>query len=437
MPVNDTPKVLDAITDAVLAYKWFLLAGGRQDDQDAKEKINLLERVLNRNQISDGQRMAREFKPVPLMYFDGGTKRPISQQPLFKSATLRPAQKENTEAEAKRIAVADAQEKRKAAEYESLRKEGEKGNALAQIKLGKIFSQGEGVPKDQAEAAKWFRKAAEQGHTDGQYELGCCYFNGDGVPKDQAEAVKWHLKAAENGNALACLALGECYANGSVVRKDMHESKKWMLKSAEQGVARAQFLLGTDYRAEIVDSIEAFKWLRKSAEQGYTKAEYFLGNSYKFGDEVKKDPIEAAKWYRKAADKGDAEAQAALGMAYALGEGVPYDLEKAHLWCSKAAKQGDEVSIALLNPINPSNAVAASPAKEKYYEVGRQVFGNVTNAEVDEYIMRACGGDPPLDYEAKETLLRKISSFSKQMEWTPRQAVEYMRKEQRKYGNNY
>src|SRR5689334_23216809 len=39
------------------------------------------------------------------------------------------------------------------------------------------------------------RKAAENGDATAQCGLGSCYLNGDGVPKDQAEAVKWFRKA--------------------------------------------------------------------------------------------------------------------------------------------------------------------------------------------------------------------------------------------------
>jgi TPR repeat protein len=42
----------------------------------------------------------------------------------------------------------------------------------------------------QAEAVKWYRKAGEQGYADAQFELGRCYSEGLGVAKDNAEAVK-------------------------------------------------------------------------------------------------------------------------------------------------------------------------------------------------------------------------------------------------------
>ena len=39
----------------------------------------------------------------------------------------------------------------------------EQDDAKAQAKLGDMYSHGQGVPKDYAEAVRWYRKAADQG----------------------------------------------------------------------------------------------------------------------------------------------------------------------------------------------------------------------------------------------------------------------------------
>ena len=107
------------------------------------------------------------------------------------------------------------------------------------------------------EATKWLQKAAEHGHQDAQWTLGICYFkkidstfeafisdkgnrmyildgiNGS-VPKDEAEAVKWFRKAAEQGHQDARLKLGECYLYGKGVTKDEVEATTWSKKVVEQ-----------------------------------------------------------------------------------------------------------------------------------------------------------------------------------------------------------
>ena len=85
----------------------------------------------------------------------------------------------------------------------------ELGNAEAQYSLGVIYTNGHGVTKSDAEAAKWYRMAAEQGLAEAQYNLGAMYAKGIGVPENDApglygrilmsEAVKWYRKAAEQG----------------------------------------------------------------------------------------------------------------------------------------------------------------------------------------------------------------------------------------------
>ena len=87
------------------------------------------------------------------------------------------------------------------------RKAAEQGHPRAQYNLGVLYANGQGVPQDFTEAAKWFRKAAEQGYAPAQNNLGSLYDKGKGVPLDFAEAAKWYRKAAEQGDADAAEAL--------------------------------------------------------------------------------------------------------------------------------------------------------------------------------------------------------------------------------------
>ena len=75
----------------------------------------------------------------------------------------------------------------------------EQGDAFAQHSLGLLYAIGEGVPKDQKEAVKWFRLSADQGHADAQSQLGGAYALGIGVPKDNLLAYMWYNIAGANG----------------------------------------------------------------------------------------------------------------------------------------------------------------------------------------------------------------------------------------------
>ncbi len=62
-----------------------------------------------------------------------------------------------------------------------------------------MYSQGEGLEKNQAEAVRWFHRSANQGNTDAQCNLALVYGLGEGVKLDQIEALKWMYLAAERG----------------------------------------------------------------------------------------------------------------------------------------------------------------------------------------------------------------------------------------------
>lgn len=81
-----------------------------------------------------------------------------------------------------------------------LRPLAEQGNAGAQNNLGIMYDNGQGVPRNDGEAAKWYRKAADQGNVGAQFSLGIMYANGRGVPKDYVNAYKWLNLSAQQGN---------------------------------------------------------------------------------------------------------------------------------------------------------------------------------------------------------------------------------------------
>jgi len=139
----------------------------------------------------------------------------------------------------------------------------ERGDPLAQYDLGTKYKFGSGVPKDYAEAVKWFRKAAEQGHAKAQFSLGVAYYEGQGVPKDEAAAVRSYLKAAEQGHAVSQYMIGLAYENGKFVLKDHEVAARWYRKAAAQHVAPAQYNLGAMYaegRGVNKDFEEAYVW---------------------------------------------------------------------------------------------------------------------------------------------------------------------------------
>lgn len=115
----------------------------------------------------------------------------------------------------------------------------EKGTPEDQYKLGKLYRDGDGMPKDPVAAAKWFLKAAEAGHPKAQYQLGLLYHDGIGVTQNFQEAVKWYTMAAEQGNGNAQEKLGFMYWTGEGVQTNYVEAYKWLSLAAAEGEGKA------------------------------------------------------------------------------------------------------------------------------------------------------------------------------------------------------
>jgi TPR repeat protein len=148
------------------------------------------------------------------------------------------------------LPVAEKADAGAALDLNDLRKRAEAGDADAQYRLGGLYGKGSAdVPKDDAEAVKWYRKAAEQGDRRGQSMLGVMYTNARGVSRDYDEAMKWFRLAAAQNSAHAQYNLGYMYAVGKGVERDDEQSAEWYQLAAEQGDKTSQRILGSLYAA--------------------------------------------------------------------------------------------------------------------------------------------------------------------------------------------
>ena len=73
------------------------------------------------------------------------------------------------------------------------------GDMNAQFRLGNMYQKGQGVTKNQPEAAKWFRQAADRGHGEAQYVLALMHIRGEGVSQDNVRAHFWFSVSSAGG----------------------------------------------------------------------------------------------------------------------------------------------------------------------------------------------------------------------------------------------
>lgn len=218
----------------------------------------------------------------------------------------------------------------------------EQGDPAAQTSLGLMHARGHGVPRDDAEAARWFRRAAEQGHAPAQRILGLAYRDGRGVPQDDAEAFRWLRQAAEQGDAIGEYYLAWTYFAGRGVPQDDAATVQWLRRAAGQGEVRAQSDLGFLYfqgRGVPQDDTEGVRWWRRAAEQGLALAQRNLAVAYRDGRGVPRDDREAVRWFERAAQGGDGGAMNDLGHMFHHGHGIPRDDAQAARWFRHAADQ--------------------------------------------------------------------------------------------------
>lgn len=202
--------------------------------------------------------------------------------------------------------------------FAELRTDADQGRADAQALLGWCYSEGKGVPSNQAEAVKWYAKAANQGNAGGQFRLGIHYISGIGVEKNEKEGAKWLMKSSMQGNMEAQNTLANCYVGGIGVEKSDTEAVKWFRKAADQGYADAQYNIGSAYGDGKIlekDDSKSIEFYLKAAQQGHTKAQNYLAIMYIKGMRgLERNESEGYKWILISSILGDKEAKERINL---------------------------------------------------------------------------------------------------------------------------
>jgi uncharacterized protein len=170
-----------------------------------------------------------------------------------------------------------------------------------------------------AKAVTSLECAAERGHPLAQWKLGRMYAEGDGVPRDDLRAFEYFRSIADNHAddspgapqsrfvANAFVVLGHYYLDGI---------PKTAVK-ADPSRAREMFYYAATYF-------------------GDAEAQYNLGRLYIDGNGAQRDPKQALRWLGLSAQKGQFQAQATLGAMLFAGEQVPRQAARGLMWLTLA-----------------------------------------------------------------------------------------------------
>ncbi len=215
-----------------------------------------------------------------------------------------------------------------------LRSKADNGSARAQSDLGFLHANGWGVPKDDAEAARWYLKAGIAGDGRGKYNLAVMYLMGKGVPQDYGQAQRWMLEAAFMGHGPAS-AIRSCLMTGKSGVKLGPAPRIFEDRPTDTPqLKRDAGLFYWQRSCDPADTAKAIGLLRQSAAAGLPKAEYMLGIAYRQGRGVGKNLAQSATWFRRAGAQDHNAARLAFCRLHRAGHAPgPGNELRAREWC--------------------------------------------------------------------------------------------------------
>ncbi|MDR2460622.1 MAG: sel1 repeat family protein [Deltaproteobacteria bacterium] len=179
------------------------------------------------------------------------------------------------------------------------------GNGRAQDIMGYFSLQGTGgMPQSSEQAIEWFKKAASNGQSLAALRLGRIYSSGEFVKKDDAEAFKWYKLAADSGEPESQCFIGACYLMPMVVAQDIEKAFNYLSLSASQGFDSAIYNLGLMYFEGIYvkqNYKQALALFEEAGNLGHLQAQLNASYIYDKGMVgVPRDKIKANRWLGKA-----------------------------------------------------------------------------------------------------------------------------------------
>jgi len=162
--------------------------------------------------------------------------------------------------------------------------------------------------------------AAAGGESLAQWKLGRMYADGDGVPRDDYKAYQYFQE---------------------IVDRYDEDNASWREKSVVAsayvavGVFELKGISGSRLRSDPEAAMRMFQYA--ATNFGDSNAQYNLARLYMDGAEgVAKDSRQAARWFNLAAEKGHVESEALLGHLLFVGDGVQPQRARGLMWLTLA-----------------------------------------------------------------------------------------------------
>ncbi|AGF76041.1 tetratricopeptide repeat protein [Bartonella vinsonii] len=144
------------------------------------------------------------------------------------------------------------------------------------------------------QALSALRCAADMGNIDARWKLGSIYAEGDGVPKNDYKAYNFFASIVEK--AVDLDSEDASYVSDALVR---------LAGYIKKGIPQSPVKPNPSYAARL--------YMQAAMNYGNSKAQYHLGKIFLRGEGREKNLLQAARWFQLSARKGNPPAQAMLG----------------------------------------------------------------------------------------------------------------------------
>ncbi|MEO9613781.1 MAG: tetratricopeptide repeat protein [Nitratireductor sp.] len=220
----------------------------------------------------------------------------------------------------------------------------ENGDAAAQALVAEILARGLGLPRDPAEAAKWYGRAAEAGIAEAQFQYALVLSDGKYAGPDPDRAFELMRSAADAGNRLAMFNFAQMLINREAGEAGLAKAVPYYEKAAEAGLPDAQYAMAQLYANGAAgrprDEARAREYLVLAARQNYDTAQLDLGTWLVEGRGGERDYDAGFGWMKRAAQSGNVAARNRLAKLYVHGLGTEPDPIEAAAWYITARRAG-------------------------------------------------------------------------------------------------
>ena len=259
------------------------------------------------------------------------------------------------------------------ADFESALAKAKRGDAEAQVMVGYMYVQGDGVKKDEKKAIEWLEKAAAQNNGDALGFLGAVYYfsdNDDVVKQDKKKGREYLEKGAALNNGFALGLLGMVYYSGEGVKQDYKKARKYFERAAALQNGNGLGLIGLALMYSVGQGVsenynKAIKYVEAYLDQDIEKYSILdtIGDNSLYayalklfalivaekGEDIQLGEKKFLKYLKKGAELSDIGCLLRLGRIYEEGRSddslntiVRVNYQEALKYYTKGAELGNE-----------------------------------------------------------------------------------------------